>query len=65
VGVEKRMPMNEQKIQRPSSLETRLRGVIMEEILEENRCFMSIRFEVVLVVTFLLLGVLLYISIWI
>ena len=57
--------MNEQKIQRPSSLETRLRSVIIEEILEESRCFMSIRFEIGLVVTFLLLGVLLYISTWI
>lgn len=59
--VEKGMPMNEQKIQRPSSLETRLRSVIIEEILEESRCFMSIRFEIGLVITFVFLAILLYI----
>ena len=55
------MSMNEQKIQRPSSNEARQSGVIIEEILEENSYLLSIRFEIVLVITFLLLAILLYI----
>lgn len=53
--------MNEQEIQRPSSLETRLRSVIIEEILEENSYLLSIRFEIGLVITFVFLAILLYI----
>lgn len=53
--------MNEQKIQRPSPNEARQRGEIIEEILEENSYLLSIRFEIGLVVTFLLLAILLYI----
>ena len=38
--------MNEQKIQRPSSLETRLRSMIVEEILEEKEYVLLIHQDV-------------------
>lgn len=55
--------MKEQKIQRPSTNETRNFVKIVDEILEESRCYLSIRFEMICLLTFLLLGLLLYISI--
>lgn len=49
--------MKEQKIQRPSTNETRNFVKIVDEILEESRCYLSIRFEMLCLLTFLSLWI--------